>query len=188
MRLFRRDDFQALAALLNRHISVVPPAWQLTDSDFKVLLERDYPRAANQDELCEQQLFRHRILVAPAAGDLAAAVSWNLHDPSDARWGNLAGQASIEWLVADVESASAAQELLGKVAEEVSQAGGNQLRADLENDLGVGWFGVPETWPCVLEAFDAEGYEREDPWKILTRPVSRGDRHGSERARRARQS
>jgi GNAT superfamily N-acetyltransferase len=45
------------------------------------------------------------------------------------------------------------------------------LHAD-NSHLGVGWFGIPDTWPRVLEAFAAQGYEREGPWRILTGPVS----------------
>lgn len=39
------------------------------------------------------------------------------------------------------------------------------------NPLGLGWFGMPEAQPGVMGALTDGGFEKDEPWVVLTGTV-----------------
>ena len=105
-----------------------------------------------------------------AGGVLQAAAQVTLY-PRAGDGGVLHVDASIGWIAADGEPGAIA-DFIGRIEADVRAAGATEIGCFSRNELGIGWFGLPESRPSMAGGFAAAGYAPAETWTLLTTDVS----------------
>jgi GNAT superfamily N-acetyltransferase len=155
-----------LTHLVNGHIRLVPPGWEVTEAQVTYVLSksaslwhlhfRDDPIALEtQETICVLE------------GDtLRAAAGWFHYNAGlDER------RTSIAWMVSQPEYPRAQSLLLDSVIEHSRQAKSSHIETS-RFAFGVGWMGIPLVWPHLIEGFNAAGFEITQKWVMMI-----GDTH-----------
>ena len=178
IREHRAADLVDLVRLVNAQMKLVPPGWAVGQEVVAAMLESDPWRAHYPEDI---PAARPKIVVAEGGGRLAAAVGWYRSDPAEeAHDGEHRGQCYLPLLLADPVSGAGLGPLLAEVARRARDEGCGFAHVLLRNPLGLGWFGMPEAWPGAIAALTGEGFEKSEPWVIMTGSIGAALRAGRE--------
>ncbi len=105
-----------------------------------------------------------------SGASLAAAAQVTLY-PRAGEGGSFHLDASIGWIAAAAGEPALLADFLGAIAADVRAAGATEVGCFSRNELGIGWFGIPESWDHVLAGCRAAGFEPGQTWGLWSADV-----------------
>jgi len=144
-----------LTAMVNAHISQVPPGWTLTESQVAATMSASswwdvhYP--------AEPKPADFEVLCAAVNGRLAASAKI-LYVEDDG--------AYISWVVADSAEPDALSSLLDELIEHARQRQCKVLGFS-RWEFGLGWFGIPILWSHLVRGLQGAGFKTEGEWVLV---------------------
>lgn len=104
-------------------------------------------------------------------GTLKAAAQVTLY-PRAGEGGTFHVDASIGWIAAE-DDPSVILDFIGRIERDAKAAGATELGMFSRNELGLGWFGIPDRAGHLIKGFEAAGYAKGDDWTILAAEVEK---------------
>ncbi len=151
---------EALLKVVNAHVAALPPQEGVIDrTALETIVNR--PEALWAHHTREHSIDAALVRMVAISDDevVGLAVAWH----------EIGGEhAHLPLLVFEPSAPGAAKALLGRIFDELRDRGCTSVATDERNPLGIGWFGVPDSWPHVLETMHQEGFSVADGWVILT--------------------
>lgn len=145
-----------LTAMVNAHISQVPPGWTLTES--QVAATMSVSSWWDVHYLAEPKTTDFEVLCAAENGRLAASAKILYVED---------GGAYISWVVADSAEPDALSSLLDEVIEHARQRQCKGLGFS-RWEFGLGWFGIPVLWSHLVRGLQGAGFEAEGEWVLVS--------------------
>lgn len=148
----RLDD---LLPLVNEHLTRVPPRLMIKRDSLRSLLQGPSPWDCHYPE--DPPGIPGPLLTVPAKGRVVAAAQWI---EVAAREGHPRRQWS--WMLCD----AGREDDLARLLRDHAPCGW-----PARFGLGLGWFGIPDSWPHVLEACRRAGGRATETWVLFERPA-----------------
>lgn len=139
----------------------IPPGWTIAEERIGKFLTGSSHWAIHYPEDARPK----RSYGLTAAGRLVAAAQVTLY-PRAGEGGTFHLDASIGWLAAGDDPGTLG-EFLGAIEADVKTAGATEIGLFTRNELGTGWFGVPDAWPALVTGLAAAGYAPGDAWRVM---------------------
>jgi GNAT superfamily N-acetyltransferase len=156
----------SLTPLVNDHIRSVPPGWTLSDAqaaatvaDAAKLWRVHYPGAPARDTSTVCVIDR---------GQLVGAAQWSwARGAAPSEGSGEDGDAVIEWIVSLPQHTAGTAALLGEVVRRLRSNGCRRVSTG-RFAFGIGWLGIPTSWPHITGALARAGFSVQERWRLFT--------------------
>jgi GNAT superfamily N-acetyltransferase len=154
-----------LTRLINTHIHLVPPGWEVMESQVAAILANPLSlweaHFSDDDGIVEPQ----ETLFVTDGDTLLAAANWDVFQLSPHP-----RNASLNWILADPDHPAALTLLLNSLIERARGADCHQLHTG-RFAFGVGWRGIASVWPHLIDGFKAAGFGVTQHWIMMTAEI-----------------
>ncbi|MBI3941752.1 MAG: GNAT family N-acetyltransferase [Chloroflexi bacterium] len=157
----------SLVDLVNLHSALVPPAFTFTAEQVATIVAYNALWAHHYPET--EGAYIPEVFCARDQGQLVAAGQWSY--PAELQTEESIDETAtghIDWIVAKPGQLPALHNLLEKLTAQAQSTGCQYLNMTTRSSLGVGWFGIPTTWPHIIAGFQHSGFACSDRWLIMT--------------------
>jgi len=163
-----------LTALVNDHMRLVPPGWTLTPEQAAYVVSQ--PNAAWTAHYPEDGdiLSLHTVCMMDGQR-LVAAANWFFSKPRE----DQPKSGVLPWLFCVPDQPDSLDSLLGAFIGQSIAQGCEKVYFCPRFGFGVGWFGIPDVWPHIINAVQEFGFEVDGKWVIMTAPIGGIEEHQS---------
>lgn len=156
-----------LMRLVNDHIRLVPPGWVLTPQQVAYVVSQ--PNAAWTAHFPEdKEIFASHTVCMLKNQQMVAAANWFFPKPLE----NQAASGVLSWLFSRPGHSDSLEALIGAFMGQSVARGCASAYFCPRFGFGVGWFGIPDVWPHMIEAIQKFGFRVDSRWVIMTGSVS----------------
>ena len=165
---FSADLLTDLTGLANAQLASMPPGWTLTEAQVAQTLVLA-PNLWGVHYPDQRSAFELETFCVLDQGRLVAAAEWGY--PIQPGSQGLDSSSVLFWIVAEPDDAEGLSLLLETLIRR-SRAGGSSRITTTRFSWGVGWLGIPVSWPHVTRALQSAGFMITNRWVILTSTVN----------------
>ena len=157
---FRAEHLPALVGVVRAHTELVPPRGAEMSENALLEVLTGYPT-----------LWHHHYHDEPYTPDhvqaLVALEGESVSGMVVVRWDDANSLGHIGLLAFDSAQPDAGDILVEAAVETTVDHGCKSISTDDRCPLGLGWFGVPGTWPHVVAALERSGFAPADSWVLM---------------------
>lgn len=163
---FEKQHVPDVTRLVNTQIAMIPPHWQLSESQVWDILQKDSLWEIHyQDEEPPAWTWNNEIICVVEGERVLAA------GRIDYRYDNgQLGMAAARWMVSDHQYPVAINMLLEYLIAKRGE-GHAEILINGRSDFGIGWSGIPTTDLGLNTALEAKGFVVDQKWFIMTADI-----------------
>ncbi|HVU14980.1 MAG TPA: GNAT family N-acetyltransferase [Phototrophicaceae bacterium] len=155
---FDRRLLPSLTRLINAHTATVLPGFVLTDEQVAYAIAHG-GKLWNLHYPDDREVFTTRTVCILEHSEVVAAAQWLI--PS-----SRTQVCTLLWLVAQPSKPIPLRTLLHLIDKQVKTSGHGGIEQG-RFAFGIGWFGIPSTWPHLLSGLREAGYQQVESWLLM---------------------